>query len=49
MASDPITLWQIEGEIVEGVTDIIFFGSKITENSAVATKLKDICSLEEKL
>ena len=49
MASSPITSWQIEGEKVKTVTDVIFFGSKITENSAVATKLKDICSLEEKL
>ena len=30
MASDPITSWQIEGEMVEAVTDILFLGSKIT-------------------
>ena len=30
MASAPITSWQIEGEIVEIVTDFIFLGSKIT-------------------
>ena len=30
MASAPITSWQIEGEIVETVTDFIFLGSKIT-------------------
>ena len=30
MASGPITLWQIEGEKVEAVTDFIFLGSKIT-------------------
>ena len=42
MASDPITSRQIDGEIV---TDFIFLGSKIT----AATKLKDACSLEEKL
>ena len=29
MASDPITSWQIDGEIVETVTDFIFLGSKI--------------------
>ena len=29
MASGPITLWQIEGEKVEVVTDLIFVGSKI--------------------
>ena len=31
MASGPITVWQIEGEKVETVTDFIFLGSKITE------------------
>ena len=30
MASGPITLWQIDGEIMETVTDFIFLGSKIT-------------------
>ena len=30
MASSPITLWQIDGETVETVTDFIFLGSKIT-------------------
>ena len=30
MASSPITSWQIEGEMVEAVTDILFLGSKIT-------------------
>ena len=30
MASSPITLWQIEGETMEAVTDFIFLGSKIT-------------------
>ena len=30
MASGPITLWQIEGEKVEAVTDFLFLGSKIT-------------------
>ena len=45
MASGPITSWQIDGEIVETVTDFIFLGSKII----AAMKLKDTCSLEEKL
>ena len=45
MASSPITSWQIEREIVEAVTDFIFLGSKIT----AFMKLKDACSLEEKL
>ena len=30
MASGPITLWQIDGESVERVTDFLFLGSKIT-------------------
>ena len=33
MVSGPITLWQIEGETVERVTDLIFVGSKITADS----------------
>ena len=45
MASGPITSWQIDGKTVEKVTDVIFLGSKIT----AAMKLKDACSLEEKL
>ena len=32
MASGPITLWQIDGETMETVTDFIFLGSKITAN-----------------
>ena len=45
MASGPITSWQIDGETVETVTDFIFWSSKIT----AAVKLRDACSLEEKL
>ena len=30
MASSPITLWQIDGETMETVTDFLFLGSKIT-------------------
>ena len=48
MASSPITSWQIDREKVETVTDFIFLGSKITAVTA-AMKLKDTCSLEEKL
>ena len=44
MASDPITSWQICGEKVEIVTDIIFFGSKITADSDCSHKIK-ICLL----
>ena len=32
MASGSITSWQVEGEKVEGVTDFLFMGSKITED-----------------
>ena len=46
MASGPITSWQIDGETMETVTDFIFLDSKIT---ADGLKLKDACSLEEKL
>ena len=49
MASGPITLWQIDGERMETVTDFIFLGSKITADDDAATKLKDTCSLEDKL
>ena len=45
MASSPITSWQIDGETMETETDFIFLGSKITAD----VKLKDACSLEEKL
>ena len=49
MASGPITSWQIDGETVETVADFIFGGSKITVDGDDSTKLKDACSLEEKL
>ena len=50
ITSLPITSWQIDGETVETVTDFIFLGSKITLEMVIATmKLKDACSLEEKL
>ena len=45
MASSPNISLQIDGGKVEAVTDFIFLGSKIT----AAMKLKDVCSLEEKL
>ena len=44
MAFSPITSWQIDGETLEIVADFIFLCSKIA-----AMKLKDVCSLEEKL
>ena len=48
IASSPIISRQIDGGKVEMVSDFIFLGSKII-SVTVATKLKDACSLEEKL
>ena len=44
-----ITSWQIDGETMETVTDFLFLGSKITAMVTAGMKLKDACSLEEKL
>ena len=50
MASSPITLWQINGETMETVRDFYFLGlQKSLKMVTVAMKLKDACSLEEKL
>ena len=49
MASGPITSWQINGETVKTVADFIFLGSKVTADGDCTMKLKDACSLEEKL
>ena len=52
MASSPITSWQIVGktvETVETVTDFILGGPKSLQMVTAARKLKDACSLEEKL
>ena len=40
MASDPITSWEIDGETMETVTDIIFLGSKITADGDCSHKIK---------
>ena len=40
MASSPITSWQIDGEIMETVTDFIFLGSKITADGDYSHKIK---------
>ena len=40
MVSSPITSWQIEGEKVEAVTDIIFLGSKITADGTCSHEIK---------
>ena len=53
MASGPITSWQIDGETMETVTDFIWGGGRGAPKSlqmvTAAMKLKDACSLEEKL
>ena len=49
MATSPFTLWQREGEKVETVTDFIFLAPKSLWMVTIAMKLKDTCSLEEKL
>ena len=49
MASGPITSWQIDGETMETVTDFIFWAPKSLQMVTAAMKLKDACSLEEKL
>jgi len=43
MASGPITLWEIDGEIV---ADFIFLGSKITADSECSHEIKGSYSLE---
>ena len=40
MASGPITSWEIDGEIVETVSDVIFLGSKITANGDCSHEIK---------
>ena len=49
MASDPITSWEIAGEIVETVSDFIFWAPKSLQMGTVAMKLKDTYSLQGKL
>ena len=49
MASGPITSWQIDGETVETVIKFIFLAPKSLQMVTIAMKLKDACSLEEKL
>ena len=49
MASSPITSWEIDGETVETVSDFIFWVPKSLQMVTAAMKLKDTCSLEEKL
>ena len=49
MASGPITSWEIEWEIVETVSDFIFWAPKSMQMVIAAMKLKDAYSLEGKL
>ena len=49
MLPSPITSRQINGETMETVTEFIFLGSKTLQMVTAAKKLKDSCSLEEKL
>ena len=49
MESSPITSWQIDGEIVETVTDFILGVPKSLQMVTSVMKLKDACSLEEEL
>ena len=49
MASGPITSWQINGETMKTVRNFILGAPKSLQMVTVAMKLKDACSLEEKL
>ena len=49
MASDPITSWQIDGEIVETVADFIFGGSKITADGDCSHEIKRCLLLGRKV
>ena len=49
MASDPITSWEIDGETVETVSDIIFWGSKITADGDCGHEIKRCLFLGRKV
>ena len=49
MASGPITSWQNDGETVETMADFIWGAPKSLQMLTATMKLKDACSLEEKL
>ena len=50
MASSPITSWQLDGETMETMRDFLFsWAPKLLQMVIAAMKLKDTCSLEEKL
>ena len=49
MASSPTTSWQTDGKTMETVTDLFSWAPKSPQMVTAAMKLKDACSLEEKL
>ena len=49
MVPDPITLWQIDGETMETVTDFIFLGSKVTTDGDFSHENKIPLLMEDKL
>ena len=49
MAPGPITSWKIDGETVETVTDFIFLGSQITEDSDCSHEIKRLLLLGRKV
>ena len=49
MASGSIISWQTDGQTMETLIDFILGGSKTLQMVTIAMKLKDACSLEEKL
>ena len=49
MASGPITSWETDGETMETETELIWGAPKSLQMVTAAIKLKDTCSLEEKL
>ena len=49
MAPSPITLWQVDGEKMETMTDFIFLGTKITEDGDYSHEIKRFLLLEVKL
>ena len=49
MVSGPVTSWQIDGETMETVTRLFSWAPESLQIVTAAMKLKDTCSLEEKL
>jgi len=49
MASGPITSWQIDRETTKTVTEFLSWAPKSLQMMTAAMKLKDACSLEEKI